>query len=339
MFLASYFFIQLTIENDYLKKINEEELKMVVTQYQDAKAIIAHFLQKSEDAISCKTLRSSDEATVVKCTHLITNYIVKFFSTSEFGKNEITWTQHASDLGIGPKLYYADPNGSYMAIEFMEGNSLVPAIANTPAVIKSVATSVAKLHSSCASSARVSDMWARIDAKYKKLKLTGELKDIVENCIQHVKKIKVKLQNLEVSPTPCHNDLNPGNIFVNNDQVTFIDWGDAALGNPYYDIAAFFILNIITKESENLFFEQYNAKLLNPQWQAYMQLYKQVVYFEFALNLLLGVQSGKNELLHMQDIPKVNTINYYLTLLAKQEVEIDNDFLYAMAIASLAEIK
>ena len=303
-----------------------------------AQKVLAHFLQQPEDDISCKTLRSSDEATVVNCTHLTTRYIVKFFGSGEFGKNEIAWTQHASDLGIGPKLYYADPNGSVMLIEFVEGNSLVLAIASTPAVIKSIATSVAKLHSSSAPFARVSDMVTRIDVKYKKLQSTGTLKDILEHCLQHVKKIQAKLQNLEVSPAPCHNDLNPGNIFVHNNQVTLIDWGDAALGNPYYDIAAFLVLNVITKESENLFFEHYDAKLLNPQWQAYMYLYKQLVYFEFALNLLLGVQASKSELLHVQDVQKVNNINYYLTLLAKQELEIDNDFLYTMALASLTEI-
>ena len=69
-----------------------------------------------------------------------------------------------------------------------------------------------------------------------------------------------------------------------------------------------------------------------------MQLYKQLVYFEFALNLLLGVQAGKSELLHVHDIPQVNNIAYYLTLLAEKEVKIDSDFLYNMAIASLTNI-
>ena len=79
----------------------------------------------------------------------------------------------------------------------------------------------------------------------------------------------MQLQSLAISPVPCHNDLNPGNIFANNNQVTLIDWGDAALGNPYYDIAAFFVLNVIEPENEKLFFEQYDAQILNPQWQAY----------------------------------------------------------------------
>ena len=120
--------------------------------------------------------------------------------------------------------------------------------------------------------------------------------------------------------------------------MTLIDWGDAALANSYFDIAAFFVLNVIEPKKEKLFFEQYDASLLNPQWQTYMQLYKQLVYFEFALNLLSGVQAGKSELLHAHHIPQVNNIAYYLTLLAEREVEVDSDCLYTMAIASLYAI-
>lgn len=304
-----------------------------------AKGALATFLNQPIDAVSCKLLTGgSDEARVIKCTHLGTSYIVKLFSTPELGKNEIAWTQNASDLDIGPKLYYADPTGSYMIIEFARGNSLVPPTANTPTIIKGIATSLARLHHSFVLFAHESDMFARIDAKYNKLDCSGKLKAMLENGLQHVKKIENQLQSLEISAVPCHNDLNPGNIFAHNDQVILIDWGDAALGNPYYDIAAFFVLNVIEPKSEKLFFESYDPQMLNPQWQATMQLYKQLVHFEFALNLLLGVQSGNSELLHLHDIPQVNTIAHYLTLLAEKEVEINSDFLYNMAIASLTNI-
>lgn len=304
-----------------------------------AKKIVAAFLKNSEDDISCIPLTGgSIEGSIIKCTHQDTSYVVKFFSTNEFGKNEIAWTQHASDLGIGPALHFADPDGNYMITDFAQGTSLIPATANSPAIIKSIAIKLRLLHYSSAPFAHASDMFTRIDAKYKKLDCSGKLKEILENGLAQVKKIKAQLANHVILPSPCHNDLNWGNIFAHNNQVSLIDWGDAALGNPYFDTAVFFVLNVIDAENEKLFFETYDAKLLNPQSQAYMDLYKQLVYFEFALNLLSGVQAGKSELLHAQDIPKVNNLNHYLTLLAKREVEIDSAFLYAMAIASLNQM-
>lgn len=70
-----------------------------------------------------------------------------------------------------------------------------------------------------------------------------------------------------------------------------------------------------------------------------MQLCKQLVHFEFALNLLLGVQAGKRELLHEPLIPQVKPVSFYLTQLAERNIKIDSEFLYHMASASLAKMK
>ena len=301
--------------------------------------VLAIFLNQPEKDISCMELTGgSEEGTIFKCTNQNADYVIKFFSNIQSGKNEIAWTQHASDLGVGPKFFHADPAGSYMITEFAKGTSLVPDTANLPAILKNIAAKLASLHYSSAPFAHASDIFERIDAKYKKLNFSGALKDMLEQRWQQAKTIEAQIKSFGAPLAPCHNDLNWGNIFVNNNQVTLIDWGDAALGNPYYDIAAFLVLNCIEPENEKLFFEQYDAKLLIPQWRAYMQSLKQLVYFEFALNLLLGVQAGKKELLHVNEIPVVQHVNYYLSLLAKKEVNVDSEFLHNMAIASLNEV-
>ncbi len=60
--------------------------------------------------------------------------------------------------------------------------------------------------------------------------------------------------------------------------------------------------------------------------------------FSFILNLLLGVQARKDELLYSHTISQVDTLNSYLTLLALKEATIDSVFLYTMAIASLNQM-
>ncbi len=303
----------------------------------NAQKVLADFLQQPEKDISCTELfGGSEEGTIFKCTHQESNYVIKFFTNQEAGKNEIAWTRHASKLGIGPNFFYADPYGSHMITAFAQGNSLVIAMVNLHAIIRSIAANLAKLHHSSAPFAHASDLFERIDTKYKKLHRSGNLKDILETKWHTIKKIEAQIKHVSGTPVPCHNDLNWGNIFADNNRVAFIDWGDAALGNPYYDIAAFFVLNCVSTENEKLFFEQYNSELLKPQWQTYIQSLKQMVYFEFALNLLLGVQAGKKGLLEVQETPNVKHLSYYLTSLAKKEVKVDSEFLYQMAIASLA---
>lgn len=64
----------------------------------------------------------------------------------------------------------------------------------------------------------------------------------------------MQITKFMVPLVPCHNDLNWDNIFIDDNHVTFIDWGDAALANPYFDIAAFFVLNGVKSENKKLFF-------------------------------------------------------------------------------------
>lgn len=60
-----------------------------------AKKAIAGFLKQLIDDISCKRLTGgSDENSIVKCTYLKKNYIVKFFNSAESGKNELLHAQH-----------------------------------------------------------------------------------------------------------------------------------------------------------------------------------------------------------------------------------------------------
>jgi hypothetical protein len=298
--------------------------------------VLADFLNQLVDAIACQILSGgSEEGNLAKCTYDGTDYVVKFFGDPTFGANEILWTRHASELGIGSHVYYTDSAGSYMITEFVQGNSLVPTTANTPVVIQGVATCLSKLHNSSLPAARVSDLFARIETKYKKLQCSGQLKNMVDSGMMYVGGAKDRWQSHKVPSVPCHNDLNWGNIFVDGNRVTLIDWGDAALGNPYYDIAAFLVLNVLNPQAEKLFFERYDPQLLEPAWQEYMHACKQLVYLEFALNLLLGVQTGNSTLLHAEYNSLPDGIDSYLSRLAARNVEVNSAFLYEMAIASL----
>jgi hypothetical protein len=135
----------------------------------EALKALACFLNQPEQDISCtKLLGGSEEGMIFKCLYQEGGYVIKFFSNREAGKNEIAWTKHASDLDIGPKLFYADPIGSYMITAFIQGNSLVPDIANSPAVLRTITANLVKLHHSSAPFAQTSDIFKRIETKYSK---------------------------------------------------------------------------------------------------------------------------------------------------------------------------
>lgn len=305
-----------------------------------AQKVLAQFLQKPAKNIHCTLLNGgSEEDRVIWCAVPNTEYIVKMFNPQKSGTSEIAWTRFASDLGIGPLFYHADSDGRYMITAVAEGAPLIPETANTREVLTAVAAALSKLHVADAPLGKESDMFVRIEAKYSRIQCTGALQDLLEKRLHYIGEIKIQLRTLYVKPVPCHNDLNWGNIFAHNGIVIIIDWGDAVLGNPYYDVAAFLVLNVINAENERFFFEQYNVSLLAQDfWSDEIKFYKQLVCFEFALNLLLGVQVLDSVLLHVDQLPSIHPLSHYLTLLARKEIHIDDRFLYEMAIASLDEM-
>ncbi len=298
------------------------------------------FLKKPTGPIICKLITGGmDEGPVVKCLHSNITYIVKLFQNTAAGKNEALWTELASRLGIGPKVYYADPVGTYLIMEFVEGVSLTPKITANPLILQNIAKNVALLHRQTVSFEQSLDIFSRIENKYKALQTSGSLQHLLASLWQYIETLKESIYAVPVVLAPCHNDLNPRNIFVHNNQVTTIDWGDASINIPYYDIVAFFVLNSLTQEQEVMFLTEYDALLLERHWQLYLSMLKQVVRFEFALNLLLGVQKFKKDLLAATQLPQTKSLQQYLTLFAEQQVPTDASFKYAMGLASLSEVR
>jgi len=305
-----------------------------------ARVALERFLKKPAATITCKLLTGGmGEESVVKCLHGNINYTVKLFQDTAAGKNEALWTEFASLLDIGPSMYYADPAGTYFIMGFVEGPSLTPKIIANPLILQNIAKRVVLLHRSKALFARETDIFTRIESKYESLQTSGALHSLLVSLWHYIELLKENIRAVPVMLASCHNDLNPRNIFVDNNQVTIIDWGDASIDNPYYDIVAFFILNSLTDEQEAIFLTKYDTTLLEQHWQSYLSALKQVVRFEFAVNLLRGVQELKKDLLVATQLPQTNSLQHYLALFAEQQVSIDAPFMYAMALASLNEIR
>jgi aminoglycoside phosphotransferase (APT) family kinase protein len=48
-----------------------------------------------------------------------------------------------------------------------------------------------------------------------------------------------RLANMNIPDTLCHLDCNPGNVVVSSAKCTFLDWCEAAVGNPILNFQLF----------------------------------------------------------------------------------------------------
>lgn len=82
-------------------------------------------------------------------------------------------------------------------------------------------------------------------------RLLWEVKS-TELLLMKEKKLIIDLiENLPEDSVVCHGDINPNNIMICESEYKFIDWVNAGIGNPLYDIAEYVWLNT-PKEDANV---------------------------------------------------------------------------------------
>lgn len=89
-------------------------------------------------------------------------------------------------------------------------------------------------------------------------------KDLFYGYNSHIPEILNFFESINTKPyqknrkkSPCHNDLVPENILLQNENLYFIDWEYAGMNDPVFDIAAFFLESRINQDEQNLFLETY----------------------------------------------------------------------------------
>jgi Ser/Thr protein kinase RdoA (MazF antagonist) len=161
--------------------------------------------------------------------------------------------------------------------------------------------------------------------------------------LNHITQVERAIKNISVPLTPCHRDLNPRNIIVNENHLKIIDWGCGALANPFFDIAHFFIMNNITPAQQDLFLTAYNPSYLQPQWRTYLNHIKKVTLQVIGLCLLLHVQNSNAALIDHEKITADHDLHFYVHKFAS-EPDKDTDHMFynfglALINASLGKMR
>ena len=148
-------------------------------------------------------------------------------------------TQVAAKLGIAPEVVaFLEPEG-FLVTRFVEGRPLPPEEMREPDVLRSVASTLRRIHDGPAftsrfDSFRVVELYAAtavqhgvsIPAAYERSKETANA---------------VELARGPQSPRPCHNDLLNANFIAAGSAIWIVDWEYAGMGDRFFDLANFSI--------------------------------------------------------------------------------------------------
>lgn len=89
-----------------------------------------------------------------------------------------------------------------------------------------------------------------------------------------------------------HNDLESSSVYVNNDQVSFVDWEYSGKNHRSYDLTLFSIKSSLSSEQENDLTNTYDAKNTFDT-KYFVTLMKPIIYFLYML-----WKTPKNSIMH-----------------------------------------
>ncbi len=181
-------------------------------------------------------------------------YVLRFMASGQpqkFWENEIKAQETAGLLGIAPACLFTPEGFEFMIMPFVEGHLL-----NQEDIQEEKITTLGKhlqaLHSFKGDYPTKHTLSQRIQIQYQKAVASG---------IAYPTGFEKALEALAKEPSyplvPSHGDLHRGNILVEGDHISFIDWTNASFDDPFTDLSYLSLLNNMTPLQEQTFLTAY----------------------------------------------------------------------------------
>lgn len=174
--------------------------------------------------------------------------------------NEEQNSIQACKMGINPPVRYFNAETGIKLADFVRNaETLNGATIQRPSNMKKIAGIFRTLHHSHVRFGNEFNVFNEI-VNYEQLleKAEGKMYEGYEKVREKVFKLEDYLNQLGVSVKPCHNDLVAENFLKAEDGTIYlIDWEYSGMNDPMWDIAALFLENRFSDESQEYFLNHY----------------------------------------------------------------------------------
>ena len=216
----------------------------------------------------------------------------------EICQKECLYTEIATEKGLGPKVLYQNGTTGCYATEFVEGTHLSSAHLEDRFILEQFTCALSTLHNTPVDSCLKFDIFERIEQKIESnLQKNPHFSAELNNCLDNVHRIKTVIKKHTIEPKTCHNDIHMMNLFYTPEKtIQFIDWGNAGLGDPFWDLACASIKLHFSKDQSDFFLEKYFENNVSSLNRAHFILMQNIVLVGILLHYLDIKQNIPNEL-------------------------------------------
>lgn len=343
MFLFLFYCLQPIIAVD--SKAGEKSIIVKETKNDDQKikTTIQQFLNVEElSNVKMNVLKGGmSSSKIFKFEHAGKNYVLRLLSLEdsvEDRQQEVVAQQIVAMENIAPGIHYIDPDFTIMIMDFILDCNLKIAQLNDKENLKKVAQAISKLHHIKGGFADKTMIFDRINKKYLKIIEEGITHPIiVEKVIKKLPDIQTKIEKFSQSTVPSHGDFLSLNICFDGQNVTFIDWTDGRLEDPFFDLAYFAVWHLLNTQAEYDFLEYYFDRVPTSEELDHFYLMKQVVYAKTGTSMLFLSHQLESKQSLQPDLHPSHSISEFIELLAAGKLEYTPQNFYEMGVSAFEE--
>jgi thiamine kinase-like enzyme len=219
-------------------------------------------------------------------------YVIRFMKNKSQCELETYNFKVASDCGYGPHVYHADSSQCFLIMEFLSGKKISYSDLQSEEIYKKLAHLLQKIHKGPVVKDSGFDFFKRINDVIQINKL-DYCKYVPLEKIENIMKVIHRTLLPFITLAPCHNDLHGGNLAFMESGIKAFDYGDAAQGDPYFDVATVVqIFCSFKKVNEDILFSTYLGRQPSDFDKAKLYLIKQIVLIKWACDSLCRLKNS-----------------------------------------------
>ena len=168
-------------------------------------------------------------------------------------------TVAAAGVGVGPEVVaFVRPEG-YLVTRFIEGSPVSMELVHSTAVLARIADSIRRIHDGPA----IPGLFVpfRIVEAYRALAMARGVRVPAEYELAQsiARRIELAFLTSPVELRPCHNDLLNANFIDDGSRIRIVDWEDAGMGDPFFDLGNFSINHELTPDEDEAVLAAYEG--------------------------------------------------------------------------------
>ena len=214
---------------------------------------------------------------------------------------EIATLKSAATLGLSPAVMWHDQKGA-VACQFVSQPSLDWSIIHKNRDISRIAGALAAAHRSLPIGKHQYAVFDVIQHYLQEILIRCHCDTAVMDEYNYLLTMFNQLTppDTVLATALCHNDLNPKNILMDDEQLWLIDWEYSGAGDPLFDLAVVVKSHNLDDRQTLLLLESYQKGLAQPQTHVALQEYVKAYGLREMAWLLLKYVVTPNDTLSLQ---------------------------------------